>query len=272
MLSGPAAPPRARARSATAATRRWRRSWAPATGEALQAAGLRPQPGPARRRRHPRQPDRRSRLQRRPRGGHRDDAAAVTRLRQSGLACAAAHFPGLGGASDDTAEAPATVGLDPASLEARDLSPFRAAFAAGRRRGALARLLRRLRPGHPGGALARRGRDLLRDELDFKGVAISDDLTAGAITAGLGASGGGRPGARRGLGPGCGRGAGAGGAGAQGDPEPRALRRRLPAERARSGRRPGAAAEGKLGLLPALTRQEADASRVSDITVLRISR
>ena len=57
--------------------------------------------------------------------------AAVKGCEGTGVACAVPHFPGLGAASDDTDVNPATVSLDPASLEARDLGAFRAAFDAG---------------------------------------------------------------------------------------------------------------------------------------------
>ena len=56
-------------------------------------------------------------------------AASVRGCRQGGVACATPYFPGLGAASGSIAEGPATVGLDAASLEIRDLAPFRAAIA-----------------------------------------------------------------------------------------------------------------------------------------------
>ncbi len=91
-------------------------------------------------------------------------AASVRGCRERGIACATPYFPGLGAASGSTAAGPATVGLDAASLEVRDLAPFRAAIAEkvpGDRR--LARPLRRLRPGHPRRALPRdRGRPAAR--------------------------------------------------------------------------------------------------------------
>src|SRR4051794_6247345 len=56
-------------------------------------------------------------------------AAALRGCDHAGIACAPLHFPGLGAASQDTDQGPATVSLDAASLAKRDLSPFRAAFA-----------------------------------------------------------------------------------------------------------------------------------------------
>ena len=58
-------------------------------------------------------------------------AAAVRGCTDAGLACAAFHFPGQGAASEDTDRGPATVGLDAATLESRDLGPFATAFSNG---------------------------------------------------------------------------------------------------------------------------------------------
>ena len=114
-------------------------------------------------------------------------AAAVRGCKRSGLACAASHFPGLGGASDDTAVEPATVGLDAASLGARDLPPFRAAFEAGVPATVLSlAFYAAYDPVTPGALSPRIATELLRSELGFEGVAITDDLSAGAIAAGVG--------------------------------------------------------------------------------------
>jgi beta-N-acetylhexosaminidase len=114
--------------------------------------------------------------------------AAAAGCESSGLACAVAHFPGEGAASDDTARGPATVGLDPASLEARDLRAFRAAFDAGAPATVLSlAFFAAYDPATPAALSPRVATELLREELGFKGVAISDDLTAGAIAGGIGA-------------------------------------------------------------------------------------
>jgi beta-N-acetylhexosaminidase len=111
-------------------------------------------------------------------------AAAVRGCEQGGVACAVLHFPGLGAASQDPAEGPATVSLDPATLAARDLAAFEAAFA--QRVPAVVLSLAFYASYDPvtPAALARPiVAGLLRDELGFEGAAITDDLGAGAVTA-----------------------------------------------------------------------------------------
>ncbi len=124
-----------------------------------------------------------------------DDPALVTRMTaaavkgcgESGLACAVPYFPGLGGASQSPADGPATVSLDAASLRARDLAPFRAAIA-----GKVPALVLSLAlyaaydPVTPAALSPVIAGGLLREDLGYTGVAISDDLTAGAITSGIG--------------------------------------------------------------------------------------
>jgi beta-N-acetylhexosaminidase len=115
-------------------------------------------------------------------------SAAAAGCAASGTACAFSHFPGLGAASEDPARGPATVSLDPATLEARDLPPFSAAFEAGAPATVLSlAFYAAYDPATPAALSHAVATDLLRDELGFEGVAISDDLTLGAITAGLGA-------------------------------------------------------------------------------------
>ena len=114
--------------------------------------------------------------------------AALQGCREGGVACAVSHFPGLGAASDDTALGPATVSLDEASLAARDLVPFRTAFEAGAPAVVLSlAFYAAYDPVTPAALSPTIATDLLRDELGFKGVAITDDLSSGAITGGIGA-------------------------------------------------------------------------------------
>ena len=115
-------------------------------------------------------------------------AASVRGCAKSGVACAVSHFPGLGGASGDTEDGPATVGLDTASLENRDLPPFRAAFEAKVPAVVLSlALYAAYDPVTPGALSSAIAEDLLRDQLGFKGVALTGDLSSGAIAAGQGA-------------------------------------------------------------------------------------
>ena len=111
-------------------------------------------------------------------------AAAVRGCRTAELACAAAHFPGLGGASQDTNQGPATVSLDPDSLRARDLQAFEAAFDERVPAVVLSlALYASYDPITPGALAEPVATGLLREELGFKGVAITDDLGAGAVRA-----------------------------------------------------------------------------------------
>ncbi|MGH2986628.1 MAG: glycoside hydrolase family 3 N-terminal domain-containing protein, partial [Solirubrobacterales bacterium] len=112
-------------------------------------------------------------------------AAAVRACRAEGIACAALHFPGLGAASQDTSRGPATVGLDPESLAARDLVPFDAAFAERVPAVVLSLAIYTAHDPVTPGALAEPvATGLLRDRLGFEGVAITADLGAGAVRAG----------------------------------------------------------------------------------------
>ena len=103
-------------------------------------------------------------------------------LRAGGIVPVAKHFPGLGHASADTDAGPAT---DPplSQLEGDDLIPFKAAAAAG---------LPVVMVGHPmvpgltgnvPASLSPAAYHLLRSTLGFKGVALTDDLDAGAISS-----------------------------------------------------------------------------------------
>ncbi|HEX4063094.1 MAG TPA: glycoside hydrolase family 3 N-terminal domain-containing protein, partial [Streptosporangiaceae bacterium] len=113
----------------------------------------------------------------------RHAAAAVTGLQSAGVAACAKHFPGHGSTSADSHHVLASVdgGLD--ELRRRDLPPFEAAIEAG---------VQAIMPGHlrvPGltgglpatwSAAAITG--LLRGELGFSGVVISDALEMRAVS------------------------------------------------------------------------------------------
>lgn len=113
-------------------------------------------------------------------------AASVRGCRDSGLACATPYFPGLGAASGSTTDGPATVGLDAATLDVRDLAPFRAAIAEKVPAIVVSlALYAAYDPVTPGALSPAIASGLLREELGFKGVAISDDLSAGGPATGL---------------------------------------------------------------------------------------
>ena len=112
-------------------------------------------------------------------------AAVVSAFRGAGMLSAPGHFPGIGAAAQSTDEGPTSVGLDMGELGRRDLPPFRAVIKAG----APAVLV-----GHAGYApdsfvvpaslSPEIETNLLRGGLGFRGIAITDDLDAGAIVAG----------------------------------------------------------------------------------------
>ena len=112
-------------------------------------------------------------------------AAAMRGCRRGGLLCAPSHFPGLGGASQDTESGPATVSVDRATLLGRDVAPFSAAFERGARAVVISNALY---AAYDGVTPASQSVDvldgLLRGELGFEGVAITDDLEEGAIRSG----------------------------------------------------------------------------------------
>jgi beta-N-acetylhexosaminidase len=110
--------------------------------------------------------------------------AVIRAYREERLFGAVKHFPGLGAADQSTELGPATVGLDLDQLRQRDLRPFRAAIEAGAPAVLLSHALYPVsdftRPGSLTRAIAT---DLLRGEMRFQGVAITDDLADPAITS-----------------------------------------------------------------------------------------
>jgi beta-N-acetylhexosaminidase len=109
-------------------------------------------------------------------------AAAIRGCRDAGLACAPLHFPGLGASSQDTSHGPATVSLDAASLQARDLRAFAAAFAERAPAVVLSlAFYAAYDPVTPGALAEPVATGLLREELGYQGVAITDDLGSGAV-------------------------------------------------------------------------------------------
>jgi beta-N-acetylhexosaminidase len=111
-------------------------------------------------------------------------AATVPAYRRARMLSAVEHFPGLGAATQPTEEGPAQVGLALDDLRRNDLVPFRAAFRAGAPGVVLSHALYAIDDFTTPGSLSKRVvTDLLRRELHFRGVAITDDLSDPAITA-----------------------------------------------------------------------------------------
>jgi beta-N-acetylhexosaminidase len=117
----------------------------------------------------------------------RHGVAAVTGLQSAGVAACAKHFPGHGSTRDDTHDVVATVEGGDAVLRERDLPPFAAVIAAG---------VAAVMPGHlrvpgltgtrPASQSAAALGGLLRGELGFTGVIISDALEMRAVSRGEG--------------------------------------------------------------------------------------
>jgi beta-N-acetylhexosaminidase len=113
----------------------------------------------------------------------RHAAAAVTGLQSAGVAACAKHFPGHGSTIADSHLVIATVDAPLRVLWARDLPPFEAAIAAG---------VRAIMPSHlripeltgelPASLSHRAQTDLLRGDLGFTGVIVSDGLEMRAVS------------------------------------------------------------------------------------------
>ena len=124
-----------------------------------------------------------------------DDAAAVARhgaamvrgLQSAAVAATFKHFPGLGEVAQDTHHGLGVVGGSREDLDAKGLAPFRAAIAAGARMAMSAHVAVPALTGDPTlpATLSRVTMDgLLRTDLGFRGVSISDALDMRALAQG----------------------------------------------------------------------------------------
>jgi beta-N-acetylhexosaminidase len=116
-------------------------------------------------------------------------SAAWTRgLQSTGVAVSAKHFPGHGDTSQDSHLALPVVDLPLDELRERELAPFRAVIAAGARTIMTSHiLLPQLDPVHPATHSRIILQDLLRTELGFTGVIVSDalDMAGASGTVGI---------------------------------------------------------------------------------------
>lgn len=109
-------------------------------------------------------------------------AAFVRGLQRVGVAACAKHFPGHGDtATDSHLELPVVEAVDTCAL-----LPFRAAIAAGVRAVMTAHIVVRSLGDEPSTTSRRVLHDLLRGELGFEGLVITDALEMRAISAGIG--------------------------------------------------------------------------------------
>jgi len=111
-------------------------------------------------------------------------AESVRGWRAGGVAPTVKHFPGLGGATVNTDDAPATIDRSAAQLREQDLRPFRAAIEAGV---PLVMAGHAVYPAIDPDRIASQSEPviggLLREELGFEGVVITDSTEAAAVQA-----------------------------------------------------------------------------------------
>jgi len=109
-------------------------------------------------------------------------ALVIRVMQQHGVAACGKHFPGLGSACLDPHQVGFAITKDHARLQTEDLPPFLGAIAAG-----VAALMTShtvypdLDPEQPATLSPRILTDLLRGELGYDGLVVTDDLEMGAI-------------------------------------------------------------------------------------------
>ncbi|MGW7379557.1 glycoside hydrolase family 3 protein [Streptomyces sp. NPDC054794] len=114
----------------------------------------------------------------------RHTAAYVTGLQSAGVAACTKHFPGHGDTAVDSHHALPRIDAAAALLDARELVPFRAAIAAGTRAVMSAHILvPALDPDRPATLSRRILTDLLRGELGYAGLIVTDGMEMQAIAA-----------------------------------------------------------------------------------------
>ncbi|WP_371778226.1 glycoside hydrolase family 3 protein [Streptosporangium subroseum] len=114
----------------------------------------------------------------------RQTAAWVAGLQGAGVAACAKHFPGHGDTVTDSHHALPTVHASLGLLRERDLPPFRAAVNAGVRAVMCGHLLvPALDPDNPATLSRKIMTGLLREELGFEGMLVTDAIEMGAVAA-----------------------------------------------------------------------------------------
>jgi beta-N-acetylhexosaminidase len=116
--------------------------------------------------------------------------AWVTGLQSTGVAASAKHFPGHGDTSQDSHVSLPAVDRSLDELRSRELLPFVAAVEAGCRVIMTSHvMLPQLDPNHPATMSSIILQDLLRGELGFTGVVVSDALDMAGASGSLGMAG-----------------------------------------------------------------------------------
>ncbi|PTM87566.1 glycoside hydrolase family 3 protein [Streptomyces sp. VMFN-G11Ma] len=114
----------------------------------------------------------------------RHTAAYVTGLQSAGVAACTKHFPGHGDTAVDSHDAMPRIDVDASVLAARDLEPFRAAIAAGSRAVMSAHILvPALDPDRPATLSPRALTELLRGELGYDGLIVTDGIEMKAVAS-----------------------------------------------------------------------------------------
>jgi beta-N-acetylhexosaminidase len=112
----------------------------------------------------------------------RHTAAYITGMQSAGVATCAKHFPGHGDTGIDSHHAMPRIDVDADVLAERDLVPFRAAVAAGSRAVMSAHILvPALDPDRPATLSRHILTDLLRGELGYDGLVVTDGIEMKAI-------------------------------------------------------------------------------------------
>ncbi|MGS2590328.1 glycoside hydrolase family 3 protein [Streptomyces hebeiensis] len=112
----------------------------------------------------------------------RHTAAYVGGLQSAGVAACTKHFPGHGDTATDSHHAVPRIDVDPATVHARDLRPFRSAIEAGSKAVMSAHiLLPALDPDRPATLSRRILTGLLREELGYDGLIVTDGMEMLAI-------------------------------------------------------------------------------------------
>jgi beta-N-acetylhexosaminidase len=115
--------------------------------------------------------------------------AMIEGYQSGGLMACAKHFPGHGDTSVDSHLSLPTIHRSRSELEETELPPFRAAVKAGAASIMVGHLLLpSIDPHLPASCSPNIVQGLLRTELGYEGLVITDDLEMGAITHGIGTS------------------------------------------------------------------------------------
>ncbi|MET9802313.1 glycoside hydrolase family 3 protein [Streptomyces sp. NPDC006368] len=114
----------------------------------------------------------------------RHTVAYIEGMQSAGVAVCTKHFPGHGDTNVDSHHAMPRIDVDLDTLRARELAPFRAAIAAGSRSVMSAHiLLPALDPERPATLSPRILTGLLRGELGYEGLIVTDGMEMQAIAA-----------------------------------------------------------------------------------------